>query len=119
MGNNQNNAASNQAEKEKEAQEGADTQTAQSGTAQNGTNTGSGTGEEKANPEKEVTKEQEYETAAEKFAALGKKKGKKVKCEFTNSPTGLLNLGYNVGEEASFDEKQVEMLMELGLAKRI
>nr|WP_299385576.1 hypothetical protein [Allomuricauda sp.] len=73
------------------------------------------------NPESSVAEEPKkakYATKAEEFAALSSSKGKKVKVKFTASPTGLLNLGYHVDQEAEFDEKQVEMLEDLGLAKR-
>ncbi len=67
----------------------------------------------------EVNESLDDKTPAEKFAILGKGKGKKEKVKFIESPTGLLKLGYHIGQEASFDPKQVEMLEELGLAKKV
>lgn len=53
----------------------------------------------------------------EKFqAATG---GKKTKVEFVESPTGALNLGYHIGETASFTKEQADLLYDLGLAKPV
>lgn len=53
------------------------------------------------------------------FKELSTGKGKKVKVEFIASPTGILKLGYGVGEVASFEEKQAEYLVLLELAKYV
>lgn len=53
----------------------------------------------------------------ENFSSLGKS-GKKEKVEFLASPTGLLKLGYNAGEVASFTKGQAEFLYDLGIAKK-
>jgi hypothetical protein len=76
---------------------------------------------EAVSPKKETNepKNKKVLSPAEKFAELAKGKGKKQKVEFIASPTGLLKLGYHIGDKASFDEKQVEMLQELGLAKTV
>lgn len=55
---------------------------------------------------------------AERFASLAGK-GKKVKVEFLSSPTGVLKLGYNVGETASFTAGQADFLADLGFAKKL
>ena len=41
-----------------------------------------------------------------------------VKVEFIKSPTGLFNLGYNVGEQETFDKKQADILIDSGVAKK-
>lgn len=51
----------------------------------------------------------------EKFSGI--KGGKKVKVEFVDSPTGLLNLAYNVGEVAEFGKNQADFLVDLKLGK--
>ena len=44
---------------------------------------------------------------------------KKPKIEFVKSPTGKFNLGYAVGDQAPFDKKQAEILIESGYAKKV
>lgn len=53
--------------------------------------------------------------APKKFTAL---KTGGVEVEFTTSPTGLFKLGYNVGDTASFDDKQAQILIASGVAKK-
>lgn len=45
--------------------------------------------------------------------------GKKIKVEFVASPTGMLNLAYNIGDQVEFPEKQADTLIEFGLAKPV
>lgn len=70
-----------------------------------------------ADKAKESTKNKKPRTIVEKFHAA--KKGNKQKVKFTASPTGVLNLGYHVGDEASFSGNQATMLVELKLAVKI
>ena len=42
-----------------------------------------------------------------------------VKVQFIKSPTGMFGLGYNVDDEASFDKKQADILIEAGYAKKV
>ena len=72
--------------------------------------------QEKAAAEKAAA-EDKAKTPSEKFQAA--KKGKKAKCEFIASPTGLLKLAYNVGDVAEFTQGQVDFLADLGLAKKV
>lgn len=58
------------------------------------------------------------EVAVEKVAtATGKEKSLKV--EFLLSPTGKFNLGYNVGEKASFPTLQAQEMIDAGFAKLV
>ena len=50
---------------------------------------------------------------------MAKVKAKKIKVEFINSPTGVLNLAYNEGESASFEAKQAKELIDKGFAKEV
>ncbi len=65
--------------------------------------------EAKPTPKKPVSRQ----SPSERF--MGLNKGKKVKVEFAKSPTGLLNLGYAVGETAEVTESQRDFLIDLGL----
>ncbi len=72
---------------------------------------------EKATDEKVVaTKKQ---TPLDQFKEAKTGKGKKVKIEFTASPTGVLRLGYAIGDVAEFEDKQATLIVDLGLGKKV
>ena len=60
----------------------------------------------------------ESKTIQEQYQELAKT-GKKVKVKFLKSPTGLLNLAYSAGQEASFPKAKADFLIELGLAEPV
>jgi hypothetical protein len=63
-------------------------------------------------------KSEAKKSMAEKFADAAKGSGKKTKIEFTSSPTGILLLGYAIGDVAEFEEKQADLIVDLGLGKK-
>lgn len=48
-----------------------------------------------------------------------KKTIKKIKVEFLKSPTGLLNLAYNAGEQGAVTAAQADILIDAGIAKKV
>ena len=79
---------------------------------------------EKAEAEAKAKEESEAKEkdASEKPSTLldqfkASNKGNKVEVTFIASPTGILNLAYNVDDTAKFPKDQADMLFELGLAK--
>ena len=70
----------------------------------------------KATDTKEIEVEATEVKTSKKVSFTTSEKG--VEVEFTASPTGKFNLGYNVGEKATFEKKQADILIEAGVAKK-
>lgn len=50
---------------------------------------------------------------------MAKQENKKQKIEFIKSPTGAFKLGYSIGDIEEFDNKQAQILIEAGYAKKV
>lgn len=68
--------------------------------------------------QKIMSEEKKETKKAEKVVFKTVKSGG-VEIEFTKSPTGQFKLGYNVGDKASFNKPQADILIDAGYAKKV
>lgn len=64
------------------------------------------------------TEEPKSKQTADKKASASKTP-KKIKVEFLKSPTGHFGLGYSEGQTGTLDDKQADILIDAGYAKKV